>query len=58
MGLFHTERTQTCVLPAARECDVFTGVCHYVHYRPHGYSITAHPCCDVVSAHPTAMLPC
>ena len=29
-----------------------------VHNRPHGYSVTAHPCYGVVSTHPTGMLSC
>ena len=32
------------LLPTAREGNVFTGVCHSVHNRPHAYSVTAHPC--------------
>ena len=43
-------------LPTAREGNVFTGVCHSVHHRPHGYSVTAHPCYSVVGAHRTGML--
>ena len=31
-------------LPTVREGNVFTGVCHSVHNRPHAYSVTAHPC--------------
>ena len=31
-------------LPTAREGNVSIGVCHSVHYRPYGYSVTAHPC--------------
>ena len=30
--------------PAAREGNVFTCICDSVHNRPHGYSVTAHPC--------------
>ena len=26
------------------EGNVFTGVCHSVHNRPHAYSVTTHPC--------------
>ena len=45
-------------LPTAREGNVFTGVCHSVHNRPHVYSVTAHPCYSVVGTHPTGMLSC
>ena len=51
-------------LPTAREGNVFTGVCHSVHNRPHAYSVTAHPCwlfvhCyGAVGTHPTGMLSC
>ena len=31
-------------LPIAREGNVFTRVCDSVHNRPHGYSVTVHPC--------------
>ena len=34
------------------------GVCHSVHNRPHGYSITAYPCYGTVGTHPTGMLSC
>ena len=37
-------------LPTAREGNVFTGVCHYVHNRPYGYSVT---CYSAVGTHPT-----
>ena len=40
-------------LPAAREGNVFTGVCHSVHNRPHGYSVTDHPCNGTVGMHST-----
>ena len=33
-------------------------VSHSAHNRPHGYSITAHPCYGMVGTHPTGMLPC
>ena len=46
------------LLPTAREGNVFTGVCHSVHNRPHGYSVTAHPCHGTVGTHPTGMLSC
>ena len=36
--------SSTNLLPTAREGNVFTGVCHSVHNRPHAYSVTAHPC--------------
>ena len=45
-------------LPTARESNVFTGVCHSVNNRPHGYLVTAHPCYSVVGTHPTEMLSC
>ena len=51
-------------LPTAREGNVFTGVRHSVHNRPHAYSVTAHPCwlfvhCyGAVGTHPTGMLSC
>ena len=32
------------LLPTAREGYVFTGVCHSVHNRPYGHSVTAYPC--------------
>ena len=31
---------------------------HSVHNRPHGYSITAHPCYGTVGTHPPGMLTC
>ena len=31
-------------------------VSHSVHNRPHGYSVTAHPCYGAVDMHPTGML--
>ena len=31
-------------------------VSHSVHYQPHGYSVTSHPCHGVVDMHPTGML--
>ena len=46
------------LLPTAREGNVFTGVCHSVHNRLHGYSVTAHPCYSAVGTHPTGMLSC
>ena len=33
-------------------------VSHYVHNRPHGFSVTAHTCYGVVVTHPTGMLSC
>ena len=33
-------------------------VSHSVHNQPHGYSVTAHPCYDVVDTRPTGMLSC
>ena len=35
-------------LRTAMEGNVFTGVCHSVYNWPHAYSVTAHPCNDVV----------
>ena len=46
------------LLPTAREGNVFTGVCHSVHNRPHGYSFTAHPCYGAGGMHPTGMHSC
>ena len=48
----------TRLLPTAREANVFTGVCHSVHDRPHGYPVTAHPCYGAIGTHPTGMLSC
>ena len=31
---------------------------HSVHNRPHGYSVTVHPCYGAVGMHPTGMLSC
>ena len=45
-------------LPTAREGNVFIGVCHSVHNRPHGYSVTANPCYNAVGTHPTGMISC
>ena len=42
----------------ARKDNVFTGVCHSVHNRPHGYSVTVHPIYSAVGARPTGMLSC
>ena len=36
----------------------FTGVCHSVHNRPHGYLVTAYPCYSAAGTHPTRMLSC
>ena len=33
-------------------------VSHYVHNRPHGYSVTAYPCYGTVGMYPTGMLSC
>ena len=33
-------------------------VSHSVHNQPHGYSVTANPCCGAVRTHPTGMLSC
>ena len=33
-------------------------VSHYVHIRPHGYSVTAPPCYHAVGMQPTGMLSC
>ena len=33
-------------------------VSHSVHNRPHGYSVTAHPCYSAFGMHPTGMLSC
>ena len=52
------EESAMSLLPIAREGNVFTGVCHSVHNRPYGYSITAHPCYGAVATHPTGMLSC
>ena len=46
------------LLPTAREGNVFTGICHSVHNRPHGYLVTVHPCYSAVGTHPTGMLSC
>ena len=46
------------LLPTTREGNVFTGVCHSVRSRPHGYSFSSHPCYGAVSTHPTGMLSC
>ena len=43
-------------LPTAREGNGFTGICHSVHNRSHGYSVTAHPCYGAVGTHTTGML--
>ena len=45
-------------VPTAREGNVFTGVCHSFHNRPHGYSVTAHPCYSAVGTHSNGMLSC
>ena len=45
-------------LPTAREGNVFRGVCHSVHNRPHCYSVTAHPWYGAVGMHPTGMVSC
>ena len=45
-------------LPTTREGNVIRGVRHSVHYRPHGYSVTAHPWYSAVGMHPTGMLSC
>ena len=29
-----------------------------VHNRPHGYSVTAHPCYGALGTHPTGMISC
>ena len=50
--------THIFLLPTAREGNVFTRVCHSVHNRSHGYSVTAHPCYSVVGMHSTGMLSC
>ena len=46
------------LLPTAREGNVFRGVCHSVHNRPHDDSVTAHPYYGVVGTRSTGMLPC
>ena len=49
------------LLPTAKEGNVFTGMCHSVHNRPHGYSVTAHPRYGAIlpiGKHPTGMLSC
>ena len=33
-------------------------VSHYIHNRPHGFSVTDRTCYGVVVTHPTGMLPC
>ena len=48
ISIFHS----TFFLPTARECNVFSGVCHSVHNRPRGYSVTAHPCYSAIGTHP------
>ena len=35
-----------------------TSVSHSVRNRPHGYSVTAHPCYSAVGMHPSEMLSC
>ena len=45
-------------LPTSMEGNVFTGVCHSVHNRPHDYSVTAQPCYSAVGTRPTGMLSC
>ena len=39
---------------------MFSQACisHSVHNRPHGYSVTAHPCYGAVVTHPSGMLSC
>ena len=52
------------LLLTAREGNVFTGVCHSVHNRPYGHSVTAHACWLLghcygeVGMHPTGMHSC
>ena len=55
---YSRKQEEASYLPTTREGNVFTGVCHSVHNRPHGYSITAHPGYSVVGTHPTGMLSC
>ena len=58
------ESVQNCLLPTAREGNVFLSTCHSVHNRPHAYLVTAHPCwllghCYItVGSHATGMLSC
>ena len=44
------------IITHRREGNVLTSVCHSVHNRLHGYSVTAHPCYSMVGTHP--MLSC
>ena len=39
-----------------REGNVFTGVCHFVHNRPHGYSVSAHLWYSAVGTYPSGMI--
>ena len=48
--------TLKILLPTVREGNVFTGVCHSVHNRPHDYLFTAHPCYGEVGTHSAGML--
>ena len=50
--------TDQNLFPTIREGNAFTGVCHSVLNRPHGYSVTVHPCYGMVSLHPTVVLFC
>ena len=43
------DEIKSTFLPTSREGNVFTGICHSVHNRPHGNSVTAHPCYSTVS---------
>ena len=50
-----------CILPTVREGregNVFTSVCHSVYSRPHGYSVTAHPCYSAIGTHLAGILSC
>ena len=47
-----------CILVTDHKGNVFTGVCHSVHNRPHGYSFTAHLYYCTVGTHPIGMLSC
>ena len=57
-NIFKLNLSWDLFLQTAREGNVFTGICHSVHNPPHGYSITACPCYNTVSTHPTGMLSC
>ena len=57
-GVFDIHAQDKNLLTTTREGNVFARVCDSVHNRPHGYSVTAHPCYGVVGTHPTRMRSC